>query len=55
MHELCKLGLSLEFVDDQILVRDKHNRVLWEGAVATGLYRVLIDSSLLITNSYLAL
>ena len=34
MHELCKLGLSLEFVDDQFLVRDKQKKVLLEGVLA---------------------
>ena len=47
VHELCKLGLSLEFVDDQFLVWDKHRKVLLEGAVNTGLYKISIDSLLL--------
>ena len=56
MHELCKLGLSLEFVDDQFLVWDKHRKVLLEGVVMnTGLYKILVDSLLLTTNSSLAL
>ena len=28
LHELSKLGLSLEFVDDQFLIQDKHRKVL---------------------------
>ena len=55
VHELCKLGLSLEFVDDQFLVWDKHRKVLLEGVVMnTGLYKILVDSLLLTTNSSLA-
>ena len=55
VHELCKLGLSLEFVDDQFLVQDKHKRVLLEGVMHTGLYKILVDSLLLTTNSSSAL
>ena len=55
VHELCKLGLSLEFVDDQILVWDKHRKVLLEGVVNTGLYKISIDNLLPTTNSSLAL
>ena len=42
VHEFCKLGLSLEFVDDQFLVRDKHRKVLLEGVVNIGLYKISI-------------
>ena len=55
VHELCKLGLSLEFVDDQFLVQDKHKKVLLEGAMNTGLYKISVGSSLLTTNSSSAL
>ena len=55
MQELCKLGLSLEFVDDQFLVWDKHKRVLLEGAVNVGLYKISVDNSLLTTSSSSAL
>ena len=55
LHELCKLGLSLEFVDDQFLVWDKHRKVLLEGVVNIGLYKISVDSLLLTTNSSLAL
>ena len=55
MQELCKLGLSLEFVDDKFLVRDKHKKVLLEGVVSMGLYKILVGTSLLTTTSSLAL
>ena len=55
VHKLCKLGLSLEFVDDQFLVRDKHRKVLLEGVMNTSLYNISLDSLLLTTNSSLAL
>ena len=55
LHELCRLGLSLDFVDDQFLVRDKHKKVLLEGVVNTSLYKISVDSLLLTTNSSLAL
>ena len=55
VHELCKLGLSLEFVDDHFLVRDKHRKVILEGVVNIGLYKISIDSSLLTTYFSLAL
>ena len=51
MQELCKLGLSLEFVDDTFLVWDKHKKVLLEGVVSTGLYNILVGTSLLTTTS----
>ena len=55
VHELCKLGLSLEFVDDQFLVLDKHRKVLLEGVVSTSLYKIPVGTSLLTTTSSLAL
>ena len=42
VHELCKLGLSLKFVDDKFLVRDKHRKVLLEGVMNIGLYKISI-------------
>ena len=55
MQELCKLDLSLEFLDDKFLVLDKHKKVLQEGVVSTSLYRIPIRTSLLTTTSSLAL
>ena len=55
MHELCKLGLFLEFVDDQFLVQDKHRKVLLEGVMNIGLYKISVDSLLLTTSSSSAL
>ena len=55
MQELCKLGLSLEFAKDKVLVWDKHKRVLLEGVMFTSLYRILVGTSLLTTTPSLAL
>ena len=55
VQELCKLDLSLEFGKDKFLVREKHKKVLVEGAVSTGLYKIPVGPSLLTTTSSLAL
>ena len=55
IHELCKLGLSLEFQESKLNVWDKHKKMLLEGGMPTGLYRVLVGTSLLTTTSSLVL
>ena len=55
VQELSKLGLSLEFANDKFLVWDKHKKVLLEGVMSIGLYRIPIETSLLTTTSSLAL
>ena len=55
MQEICKIDISLDFVEDKFLVWDKHKKVLLEDVVNTGLYKISIDSLLLTTNSSLAL
>ena len=51
MQELCKLGLSLEFADDTFLIWDKDKKVLLEGVMSIGLYKILVGTSLLTTTS----
>ena len=55
VRELCKLGLSLEFEDCKLTVRDKQKKVLLETAVTTGLYKIPVSHSLISTTSLLAL
>ena len=55
VQELCKLGLSLEFANDKFLVRNKHKKVLLEGVMFIGLYKIPIGNSLLTTTSSFAL
>ena len=39
VHEVCKLGLSLEFKESKLIVQDKHKKVLLEDAMF-GLYKI---------------